>query len=53
VASSLGEIGAQAKAAVPALTEALKDDDANVRQAAAGALKKITGDEIEHADKRR
>ena len=37
----MGEIGPAAKAAVPPLTEALKDKDENVRKAAAEALKKI------------
>jgi HEAT repeat protein len=40
-AQVLGEIGPKAKAAIPALREALKDERLTVRQAAAEALKKI------------
>jgi HEAT repeat protein len=40
-AGILGEIGPAAKAAVPALTEALMDKDENVCKAASEALKKI------------
>jgi len=40
-ARALGEIGPAAKAAVPALSEALKDKDENLRNAATEALKKI------------
>ena len=40
----LGEIGPPAKAAIPALTRALKDEDEYVHKAAAEALKKIQGD---------
>ncbi len=40
-AKTLGEIGPPAKAAVPALREALKDKTHYVRKAAAAALKKI------------
>ena len=39
--SALGEIGPAAKAAVPALTELLNDNDEDVRRAAASAVKKI------------
>ena len=37
----LGEVGPRAEAAAPALTKALADDYANVRQAAAEALTNI------------
>ena len=40
-ALALGEIGPEAKTAVPALTELLKDKDSNVQWAAARALGKI------------
>jgi HEAT repeat protein len=40
-AQALGAIGPDAKAAVPALREGLKDKDEKVRTAAAEALKKI------------
>jgi len=40
-AEQLGKMGAAAKAAIPALKEALKDKDEGVRKAAAEALKKI------------
>ncbi|MBL7133421.1 MAG: DUF1287 domain-containing protein [Phycisphaerae bacterium] len=40
-AMALGEIGAPAKAAIPALKEALEDREADVRYAATDALKKI------------
>ncbi len=43
-AMALGEIGAPAKAAIPALREALKDKEADVRNAAAEALKRIQAD---------
>jgi HEAT repeat protein len=39
----LGQVGPQAKSAVPLLTEALRDESSEVRQAAAGALQKIRG----------
>ena len=39
-AVALGKIDSEAKAAVPALAQALKDDD-DVRQYAAGALEKV------------
>ena len=42
-AQTLGEIGPDAKAAIPALREGLKDKDENVRKAAAEALGKIQG----------
>ncbi|MBN3896319.1 MAG: HEAT repeat domain-containing protein [Nostoc sp. NOS(2021)] len=42
-ASALGNLGSQAKSAVPALTEALKDSDPGVRQNADSALKRISG----------
>ena len=38
---ALGNIGPAAVAAVPALTEALKDSDSNVRSDAAWALSRI------------
>jgi len=38
---ALGEIGPRARAAIPALTRALKDQDADVRKAAALALGKV------------
>jgi HEAT repeat protein len=38
---ALGEIGAAAKPAVPALIEALKDEDRDVQFRAAEALKRI------------
>jgi|GEM_PF-4430719 len=41
-ASALGSLGSQAKTAVPALTEALKDSDSGVRQNADSALKRIS-----------
>ncbi|MGF1934763.1 MAG: HEAT repeat domain-containing protein [Nostoc sp. ChiQUE02] len=41
-ASALGNLGSQAKTAVPALTEALKDSDPGVRQNADSALKRIS-----------
>ena len=43
-AGALGQIGSNAKAAVPALTDALEDDDKSwdVRKAAAKALRKIS-----------
>ncbi len=41
VARRLGEVGPPAKAAIPALTKALKDQSKDVRKAAAEALKKI------------
>jgi len=43
----LGQLGPEAKEAIPALTQALQDQDATVREAAAEALKKIqaTGSE--------
>ena len=41
---ALAEIGCDDKAAVSALTEALKDKDEDVRKAAAEALKKIQTD---------
>ncbi len=44
-AQALGQIGPEAKAAVPALIEALKDENENVRNAADGALRKITDGE--------
>jgi HEAT repeat protein len=37
----LGQIGAEAKAAIPDLIKALKDDDHSVRRAVALALRKI------------
>jgi HEAT repeat protein len=37
----LGQLGPEAKESVPALTKALQDQDATVREAAAEALKKI------------
>jgi HEAT repeat protein len=40
----LGSIGSEATSAVPALIEALKDSDANVRQSAASALGNIGSD---------
>jgi HEAT repeat protein len=40
-AMALGEAGPLAQAAAPALTKALADDYANVREAAAEALAKI------------
>jgi HEAT repeat protein len=40
----LSRIGPAAAAAVPALTEALKDKDARARMAAAEALKRIRGE---------
>jgi HEAT repeat protein len=40
-AENLGEMGADAKSAIPALTKALEDDDAGVRKSAADALDKI------------
>lgn len=40
-AMTLGNLGAAARAASPALQEALKDSHSNVREAAAAALKKI------------
>jgi HEAT repeat protein len=43
-AKELGHFGAQAKDAVPALTEALKDEDKNVRMEAAYALGEIGPD---------
>ena len=39
-AKALGKIDSEAKAAVPALAQALKEDD-DVRQYAAGALEKV------------
>jgi HEAT repeat protein len=43
-AAALGELGPEAKIAVPALIGALKNEDARVRQAAAEALGKIGPD---------
>jgi HEAT repeat protein len=40
-ANALGVLGPAAKAAVPALKKALKDEDEKVRQSAAVALKAI------------
>ena len=40
-AAALGEIGPDAKDAIPALTAALKEKDEPVRTAAAEAIKKI------------
>ena len=40
-ARALGEIGPEAKAAVPALIETLKDEEASVRSSAAFALSRI------------
>jgi HEAT repeat protein len=40
-AKALGKIGPQAKNAVPALMELLKDKESNVQKAAAEALRKI------------
>jgi HEAT repeat protein len=40
-ATALGELGAQAKGAVPELTQALKDNDESVRRHAAAALMKV------------
>jgi HEAT repeat protein len=40
-AKSLGKLGADAKDAIPALTDALKDDDDDVRSVAKAALAKI------------
>src|SRR5262245_52821179 len=42
-ADALGAIGTGARGAVPALTKTLSDPDPNVRNAAASALKRITG----------
>lgn len=42
-AESLGKIGPDAKAAVPALRKALRDADEFVRSAAAEALAKVQG----------
>jgi HEAT repeat protein len=42
---ALGRIGPRAKAAVPALSQALKDKNAQVRKVAADALRKIDRDE--------
>jgi HEAT repeat protein len=38
---ALGDIGPAAKTAIPALSKALKDEDAEIRKAAALALGKI------------
>jgi HEAT repeat protein len=43
----LGKLGPEARDAIPALTEALKDENEVVRQKAAEALKKIEGEEAE------
>jgi len=40
-ATALGKIGPEARAALPALTAALKEKDASLRSAAAEAIKKI------------
>lgn len=44
-AYALAQLGPTAKAAVPALVKALKDDDINVRRQAAYALQRITAPE--------
>lgn len=49
VASALGKIGPDAKPAVPALTEALEDENRRVRVSAHGALKKLMGEETSEA----
>jgi HEAT repeat protein len=41
IAEALGKIGPEASLAVPYLTAALKDPDAEVRSASAAALKRI------------
>lgn len=46
-AQALGEIGEPARSAVPTLSEAVTDPDAEVRTAAADALQKITGRPID------
>ena len=43
-ATTLGQIGPEAKAAVPALIEAQNDEDARVRRFAASALDRIRSD---------
>lgn len=43
VIAGFGAVGSRVKAAVPAITEALKDNDASVREAAADALREIEG----------
>jgi HEAT repeat protein len=43
-AEAMGQIGPDARSAVPALTEALKDEDEKVRQAAQAALKKVNAE---------
>jgi HEAT repeat protein len=42
----LGQMGKTANAAVPALMAAAKDPDAEIREAALAALKKIQGDNV-------
>ena len=44
-AEARGNIGPEAKTAVPPLLDALTDEPSDVRQAAAEALKKIRGEE--------
>lgn len=49
-ARALGRLGPAAKAAEPALVEAVSDSDVGVRDAAAGALRRIRGDQ-DHGSK--
>ncbi len=48
-AEVLGSLGAEAKAAAPALAETVKDPDEAVRRAAGEALKKIDPDAAKKA----
>ena len=45
-ASSLGIIGPEAEEAIPALIQTLEDGEEHVRETAAEALGKITGQEL-------
>jgi hypothetical protein len=52
-AAALGKIGSRARAAIPALTQALQDKDPAVRQAAAEALKQVRNEKKGNSDEKK